>query len=577
MTKRFEGCRQTTVRRGGFTAALAAISVAAACSSPTPQSGTNTNWVKHCASDSDCSTGACKCGVCTRECSSSSDCSSLDGAKCISPSEVSDGCELHSSICLLECTKDADCSALGSHAVCGKNVCTVPSCLGSSAPDCHAGGAPVCGADWNEAQSLFASCWTGNKDDSFLANCGPYRAVATFGTDGYSAYFYDSSGKLVGRGSKSNIGVGCDAYDPSFVFPAETCTPIAECGPDASTPPLDGGTPDGSGGDSGRHPTSGDLSAITATDTGWVAVGNSGGGPLVMTSETGLDWTVADVPGEAGSLTDVAFGSGTVVALGQNTSVGQIVTKPAGGAWQTQPVSLYTLKVEYASGTFLVSAGVEPGARVSNDGVHWTSLANTADGPCCLVGAVQGKFVALGSWPTADAGAVGSSLRTSLDGVVWANPIPMVPPIGVMTDLAETGNQIFGIGVTVCLTPFGPDGGDGGCVPPAGEVVLHSASSSAPLSELLYSPAPWGSAPGMEGPNKIAASDRRVIALSQWRFYGAALPLGSGNWDLGTRDTAFSWSDISYAHGRFVVVGSHFGAPIVMTSTDGLSWQTVYE
>jgi hypothetical protein len=70
-----------------------------------------------------------------------------------------------------------------------------------------------------------------------LANCGPYRAVTVQGKDGYSAYFYDASGKLVGHGVSTVGHVTCAAYDASFVFPSERCTPIeGECSADASVP-----------------------------------------------------------------------------------------------------------------------------------------------------------------------------------------------------------------------------------------------------------------------------------------------------------------------------------------------------
>ena len=56
--------------------ALAALAFAATCCSPTPESsGTNTNWLRSCASSDECgSASRCACGLCTRECTSDDEC-----------------------------------------------------------------------------------------------------------------------------------------------------------------------------------------------------------------------------------------------------------------------------------------------------------------------------------------------------------------------------------------------------------------------------------------------------------------------------------------------------------------------
>jgi hypothetical protein len=76
-------------------------------------SDSNTNWLKKCELDSDC-TGAlsCLCGICSQPCGTTAECSRLSGASCAE--SASDECSDHASagaMCVLACTSDADCSA----------------------------------------------------------------------------------------------------------------------------------------------------------------------------------------------------------------------------------------------------------------------------------------------------------------------------------------------------------------------------------------------------------------------------------------------------------------------------------
>jgi hypothetical protein len=97
-------------------ALLAAIGSASCASSrvPEPLMG-NTNWLSTCDSDDECSDGlSCSCGLCTRECTRSSECGGLTDAVCDTDSDAltaacgrADGTNL----CLPECSSELSCGA----------------------------------------------------------------------------------------------------------------------------------------------------------------------------------------------------------------------------------------------------------------------------------------------------------------------------------------------------------------------------------------------------------------------------------------------------------------------------------
>ena len=71
----------------------------------------------------------------------------------------------------------------------------------------------------------------------YLARCGPYDAVVTYGVDTSDYFLYDAAGKLVGhRGDGPPGGAFHESFDCSFVpssVPVD-CTPLeGECQVDA--------------------------------------------------------------------------------------------------------------------------------------------------------------------------------------------------------------------------------------------------------------------------------------------------------------------------------------------------------
>jgi hypothetical protein len=90
-----------------------ALSACASSQEPEGLMG-NTNWLKQCNADDDCSDElSCRCGVCTRECQSSSDCEGLADAVCDSDSTaLSMVCgSVAPSLCLPECSGGGSCGS----------------------------------------------------------------------------------------------------------------------------------------------------------------------------------------------------------------------------------------------------------------------------------------------------------------------------------------------------------------------------------------------------------------------------------------------------------------------------------
>src|SRR5688572_23330969 len=84
-----------------------ALSACASSQEPEGLMG-NTNWLRQCDADDDCSDDlSCVCGTCTRECEVGSDCDGLEAAECRAGSLLARGaaCETPSvpNVCLAAC------------------------------------------------------------------------------------------------------------------------------------------------------------------------------------------------------------------------------------------------------------------------------------------------------------------------------------------------------------------------------------------------------------------------------------------------------------------------------------------
>lgn len=93
---------------------LVAITAGSCAASEPPSSLMgNTNWLTSCEEDDDCGDDlACSCGVCTRECTTTDDCSGLGRAVCDEDSESfasACGGPAAMSVCLPECSDEDEC------------------------------------------------------------------------------------------------------------------------------------------------------------------------------------------------------------------------------------------------------------------------------------------------------------------------------------------------------------------------------------------------------------------------------------------------------------------------------------
>jgi hypothetical protein len=332
-------------------------------------------------------------------------------------------------------------------------------------------------------------------------------------------------------------------------------------------PVLSGGSlgPSDGGSSSG---ISGSLSAVTATDDGWVAVGINQMRPLLLTSMDARHWAAVAVPGDDGTLFDVAFGGGTLVAVGQSYVLSQILTKTPGGEWHHQSVEGMLHKVVFGNGRFLVSSHADPGGRVSTDGIDWTASI-----PAQWHGFLDGRFVAFagrGSLP-------GPNFRTSADGVTWTDPVAPVGPLSGIGSLAVIDDRIVGFGNYYCQFGSCPS------------LVWLSGPRGTTLSELQGAAVPPLLGEGRDGgnvpdspPGTIASNEANMVAISlEGEIWSAPLttspPARSPSWVVRSVAGAQLMADVAYARGMFVAVGQTVGEPkaLIATSTDGTTWQAV--
>ena len=67
------------------------------CGEVSKTAGTNTNWLERCTEDIECSVGSCLCGLCTRTCTTSSDCSGVGASECQSAESLE--CDAPALVC----------------------------------------------------------------------------------------------------------------------------------------------------------------------------------------------------------------------------------------------------------------------------------------------------------------------------------------------------------------------------------------------------------------------------------------------------------------------------------------------
>ena len=94
---------------------LLCVAIASCSPDPSPQTGSQTNWLRACQTNADCGEQSCRCGVCTSPCDSDNTCDNLPGATCVTAKDpgvvaMCNGAEASApALCLPHCS-DGLCS-----------------------------------------------------------------------------------------------------------------------------------------------------------------------------------------------------------------------------------------------------------------------------------------------------------------------------------------------------------------------------------------------------------------------------------------------------------------------------------
>lgn len=107
-----------------FSVLASTFSLGVGCEPSSPETNSQTNWLKHCDTEDDCGDLVCLCGTCTRSCDTVDDCSDPDTDSCVSAGEeaasiVCDGNIPTAGLCLPRC----DSTACPGGASCVAGVC----------------------------------------------------------------------------------------------------------------------------------------------------------------------------------------------------------------------------------------------------------------------------------------------------------------------------------------------------------------------------------------------------------------------------------------------------------------------
>jgi len=309
----------------------------------------------------------------------------------------------------------------------------------------------------------------------------------------------------------------------------------------------------------------GQLKAVTATDSGFVAVGYDSHDALVLSSADAMTWTRVSLPaaGNVGLvesfLFDVAAGNGIVVAVGNDAAAnGFLARRSPQGEWSVARTMSAYAHVIFGNGIF-VSSGVVANAA-SRDGISWTP---TAGGSSIAFDGDQ--FIALDPLLPATPGGQPSLLAgyyaTSDDGFAWSDPLPTPHGLSRWDALARVGPQVLGFA---------------GSTDPLLKEAQVAGTAGQSLADLEVTKTALTDG-GMSG----IASDgvRFVVVASIATLWTTSLPIGSSSlwtsFDAAGRGVAIA--GIAFGSSTYVAVGLRASAtdpfPAVLTSTDAVSWQ----
>ena len=284
--------------------------------------------------------------------------------------------------------------------------------------------------------------------------------------------------------------------------------------------------------------TTGDAYTFTVTATN--AVGTSNASPQFPVA--GNTWATL-APGLPASYesTAVAYGSGTVIALGDYSqltggypSTADAYSTDDGALWSADgalPADVDWDAVAYGAGTFVALAHNSATVAIStNNGRSWASTALPSSEEWDSVTYGNGTFVATG--------ALGS-VAYSPNGSTWT--------LATSAPSAEWTSVTYGDGEFVAVAYNGTS-------------AAYSANGVTWTRSTLPATASWSS---------VAYANGEFVAVS-WGSTDAAYSSNGVTWSEATLPASENWSAVTFAESQFYAVASGSGA--TATSTSGTSW-----
>lgn len=313
-----------------------------------------------------------------------------------------------------------------------------------------------------------------------------------------------------------------------------------------------------------------DVSSLSFGNGVFVAIGTLG----LYRSSDGFSWAKVSFPSVmTRDPAFVAFGNGTFLATWLDGSSGAIslLTSSDGLAWTSRsagtPVDLYN--VTFRNGQF-VSEGASNTVLRSPDGVLWSSERNQ-------------KLVKVSDWAfgngvyVASGDGMSNGIRVSVDGENWTQK----HPFGISVVFAE-GRFLASASVGGCYSSvdgesWSPVGGWG----PSGDrkllymeeryVGINGTSISSSEDGVRWTPRYWQS-PSSEQDRffDAAVGNGTVVAVGHRSDKPVIMTSSDGiTWTNYSPEVGGGLSAIAYGGGYFVAVG---GSGTVVSSPDGIQW-----
>ena len=282
-------------------------------------------------------------------------------------------------------------------------------------------------------------------------------------------------------------------------------------------------------------PTRGTLTGVAYGAGTFVAVGR---GSIVMSCD-GVSWTATAGPYPA-SFNSICYADGKFVAVGDQgdyTETGWVGVSTNGVDWTAQsvPGARALLAVTFGNGQF-VAMGRHGTALVSPDGIDWT-LCSVKEGNWDFDGYGiafgNGQFLGVG-------GARNVEVMTSADGISW---VPLTNE-----DLMTTMHAIVFSGTTWVIVGLDYGGNSILTSPDAGTWTRHFMSPHQDLNSVIYA-----------GGKYVAVGYAGAIVTS----------VDGADWSVLVPQTADSLYAVAFGNGSYVAVGAR-GA--ILSSVDGEHW-----